>query len=102
MDTQTEITPKMRTILVDWLIEVHMKYKLRNESLHLTLNLIDRYLTRMPVMRTRLQLVGVVAMFIAAKFEEIDPPKVTDFVYITDNAYTKEDILFMECTVLTT
>mmetsp|Transcript_46294 Transcript_46294/g.110170 ORF Transcript_46294/g.110170 Transcript_46294/m.110170 type:complete len:476 (-) Transcript_46294:376-1803(-) len=100
MDGQSDINSRMRAILIDWLIEVHMKYKLRRETLYLTVNLIDRYLTRMPVMRRRLQLVGVVAMFIAAKFEEISPPEVSDFVYITDNAYTKDDILTMECTML--
>lgn len=102
MESQSDINPKMRAILIDWLVEVHMKYKLRPETLFLTVNLIDRYLTRMPVMRKRLQLVGVVAMFIAAKFEEIHPPEVADFVYITDSAYTKEDILTMECQMLTT
>jgi len=102
MENQSDINQKMRAILIDWLVEVHMKYRLRSETLFLTVNLIDRYLTRMPVMRKRLQLVGVVAMFIAAKFEEIHPPEVADFVYITDSAYTKEDILTMECQMLTT
>jgi len=102
MEKQTDITVRMRTILVDWLVEVHMKYRLRPETLHLTVNLIDRYLTRIPVMRKRLQLVGVVAMFIASKFEEINPPELHDWVYITDNAYTKDDILKMECNMLTT
>merc|ERR1711865_499062 len=102
MESQSDINGKMRAILIDWLVEVHMKYKLRPETLFLTVNLIDRYLTRMPVMRKRLQLVGVVAMFIAAKFEEIHPPEVADFVYITDSAYTKEDILTMECQMLST
>jgi cyclin B len=101
MDAQSDITAKMRAILIDWLSEVHMKYKLRPETLHLTVNLIDRYLTRMPVMRKRLQLVGVAAMFIASKFEEIHPPALRDFVHITDNAYTKEDVLVMECSMLT-
>lgn len=102
MDSQGDINGKMRAILVDWLVEVHMKYRLRIETLYLTVNLIDRYLSRMPVKRKRLQLVGVVAMFIAAKFEEINPPEVHDFVHITDNAYTKEDLLVMECTMLST
>lgn len=102
MDMQTDISPKMRTILVDWLVEVHMKYRLFPETLHLTINLIDRFLTRTPVMRKRLQLVGVTAMFIASKFEEINPPQLHDFAYITDNAYSKEDILIMECSMLTT
>jgi len=102
MSMQTDITGKMRTILIDWLVEVHMKYRLRPETLHLTVNLIDRYLSKTPAVRKRLQLVGVVAMFIASKFEEISPPELHDWVYITDNAYTKEDILVMECTMLTT
>lgn len=102
MDTQTDINGRMRAILIDWMVEVHMKYRLRNETLYLTVNLIDRYLTRMPVMRKRLQLVGVVSMLISAKFEEINPPEVHDFVYITDNAYTKSEILVMECTMLAT
>jgi cyclin B len=102
MDSQTDINGKMRAILIDWLIEVHMKYRLRSETLFLTVNLIDRYLSRTRVMRKKLQLVGVVAMFIASKFEEINPPEIKDFVHITDNAYTKEDVLVMECTMLTT
>jgi cyclin B len=101
MDTLADLTPKMRTILIDWLVEVHMKYKLRPETLHLAVNLIDRYLSRATVMRKKLQLVGVVAMFIAAKFEEINPPELHDWVYITDKAYTKDDVLAMECTMLT-
>jgi len=102
MDSQTDITPKMRTILIDWLVEVHMKYRLSPETLHLTVNLIDRYLSKATVTRKRLQLIGVVAMFIAAKFEEITPPELNDWVYITDNAYSKDDVLEMECTMLTT
>lgn len=102
MEKQEDLTPKMRMILMDWLIEVHMKYKLRSETLHLAVNLIDRFLTRTPVARKKLQLVGVVAMFIASKFEEIHPPELHDWVYITDKAYTKEDVLRMECTMLTT
>jgi len=100
MDMQTDLTPKMRTILMDWLIEVHMKYRLRSETLHLCVNLIDRILAKMPIARKRLQLIGVCAMFIAAKFEEITPPELHDWVYITDKAYTKEDMLSMECTML--
>lgn len=102
MELQKDINAKMRAILMDWLVEVHMKYRLRNETLYLTVSTIDRYLTHMPVLRKKLQLVGVVAMFIAAKFEEINPPGVNDYEYITDNAYTKEDILNMECQMLTT
>lgn len=101
MDQQLDINGKMRAILIDWLIEVHMKYRLRSETLFLAVNIIDRYLSKIQVLRKKLQLLGVVAMFIAAKFEEIDPPRVNDFVYITDSTYTRDDILTMECQVLT-
>lgn len=86
----------MRSILIDWLVEVHLKFKLVPESLYLTVNLIDRYLEREQVHRSKLQLLGVTAMLIACKYEEIYPPIVKDFVYITDNAYTKEEILEQE------
>lgn len=101
MDGQTEINAKMRAILIDWLVEVHLKYKLKNDTLFLSVNLIDRFLALRQLPRKRLQLCGITATLIAAKFEEIYPPEVRDFVYITDNAYRKEDILQMEATMLT-
>src|SRR3569833_1886307 len=96
MEKQEDINEKMRSILVDWLVEVHLKFKLVPESLYLTVNLIDRYLEKEQVNRQKLQLIGVTAMLIACKYEEIYPPIVKDFVYLTDNAYTKEEILLME------
>lgn len=99
---QNDINEKMRAILVDWLIEVHYKFKLMPETLFLTVNLIDRYLDKVDVVRTKLQLVGVTAMLIACKYEEIYAPEVRDFVYITDKAYTKEEILQMEFLMLST
>ena len=96
MDYQKDISSSMREILTDWLIEVHLKFKLLPETLFLTVNLIDRYLSTTSICRTKLQLVGVTAMLIASKYEEIYPPIVSDFVYITDNAYQREEILKME------
>lgn len=100
MDFQEDVNEKMRAILVDWLVEVHLKFKLLPETLYLTVNLIDRYLCKEQVHRSKLQLVGVTAMLIASKYEEIYPPIVKDFVYITDNAYTKDEILDMERRIL--
>lgn len=77
-----------------------MKYHLRPETLFLTGSIIDRYLSLRPVARKKLQLLGVVAMLIAAKFEEIDPPKVHEIAYITDHTYSKREILNMEAIVL--
>ena len=101
MKNQNDINEKMRAILIDWLVEVHLKFKLYPETLYLTVNLIDRYLEKENVMRQHLQLVGVTSMLIASKYEEIYAPEVRDFVYITDKAYTKEEILSMEYKMLT-
>ena len=58
------------------------------------------YLQVQPVSKSKLQLVGVTSMLIAAKYEEMYPPEIGDFVYITDNAYTKAQIRSMECHIL--
>jgi len=96
MSKQTDVNAKMRAILIDWLVEVHLKFKLMPETLYLTINLIDRFLEKEQIMRNKLQLVGVTAMFIASKYEEIYAPECRDFVYISDKAYTREQILSME------
>lgn len=99
---QQEVNGKMRTILVDWLVEVHMRFKLLQETLFLTVDLIDRFLHKRSVARGQLQLVGITAMLIASKYEEMYPPEVRDFVYIADNAYSRAEILAMECLILRT
>jgi len=90
----------MRAILVDWLVEVHAKFRLSPETLFLCVNILDRYCTIVHVKRSRLQLVGVTALLLASKYEEIHPPEVRDFVYITDRAYTRQDVLEMEQDIL--
>jgi len=84
MKNQSEINIKMRLILVEWLIEVHLKFKLLPETLFLTINLIDRYCMVKDVLKNEYQLLGVTAMLIASKYEEIYPPEIRDFVHITD------------------
>ena len=96
MKKQEDLNEKMRAVLIDWLVEVHLKFKLQDETLFLTVNLIDRYLSVAQIQREKLQLVGVASLLIASKYEEIYPPIVNDFVYITDNAYKREEILAME------
>lgn len=102
MENQTHINERMRSILVDWLVEVHLKFKLVPETLYLTINLIDRYLERQEVSRPRLQLVGVTSLLIASKYEEIYPPELRDLVYICDRAYTRTEIIEMEEKILKT
>lgn len=100
MRKQPDITPSMRSILVDWLVEVAEEYKLLRETMCLAVNYIDRFLSQMSVLRGKLQLVGAACIFLAAKFEEIYPPDVGEFVYITDDTYTKKQILRMEHLIL--
>ncbi|OMO67546.1 hypothetical protein COLO4_30104 [Corchorus olitorius] len=98
--TEPDINAKMRSILVDWLIEVHRKFELMPETLYLTMNIVDRYLSMRVVPRKELQLVGISAMLIACKYEEIWAPEVNDFVFISDNAYARQHILVMEKAIL--
>lgn len=100
MKKQPDITNSMRCILVDWLVEVAEEYKLHRETLCLSVNYIDRFLSQMSVLRGKLQLVGAASMFLAAKFEEIYPPDVGEFVFITDDTYTKKQVLRMEHLIL--
>ena len=100
MKSQPHINEKMRSILVDWLVEVHLKFKLVPETLYLTVSIIDKYLVTGKVTRPKLQLVGVTALLIASKYEEIYPPELRDLVYICDRAYGKGEILAMEETIL--
>ncbi|XP_066584561.1 G2/mitotic-specific cyclin-B-like [Prorops nasuta] len=99
--TGQEITPNMRSILIDWLVDVHQQFRLIQETLYLTVAIIDRFLQTYRIIdRKRLQLVGVTATFIASKYEEMCIPEISDFVYITDNAYSKDEILQMEILIL--
>jgi cyclin B len=102
MHEQRDINEKMRNILIDWLIEVHLKFKLLPETLFLTINFIDRYLQKNQTPRDKLQLIAVSSLLIACKYEEIYPPEISSFVYITDNAYKKEEILNYELKILST
>lgn len=97
---QKDVTPNMRGILVDWLVEVSEEYKLVPDTLYLTVNLIDRFLSQKFIEKQRLQLLGVTCMLIASKYEEICPPRVEEFCFITDNTYTSLEVLKMESQVL--
>lgn len=100
MRKQPDITHVMRSILVDWLVEVCDEYQQQSETLHLAVSYVDRFLSYMSVVRTKLQLVGTAATYIAAKYEEVYPPEVSEFVYITDDTYTKREVLRMEHLIL--
>lgn len=102
MDFQGEIRWHMRATLVDWLMQVHMRYHMMPETLWIAMNVVDRFLSARVVSLAKLQLVGVTAMFIAAKYEEILAPSVDEFVFMTENGYTRDEILKGERIILTT
>ena len=99
---QTDINNKMRAILIDWLIEVHLKFNFKSETLFITIHLIDSYLSKQKIERSNFQLLGVAALLIACKQNEIIFHKLKEYVYITDNAYTENDIKHMEYKILKT
>nr|XP_048336231.1 G2/mitotic-specific cyclin C13-1-like [Ziziphus jujuba var. spinosa] len=97
---QNDVSPNMRAILVDWLVEVSEEYKLVSDTLYLTVSYVDRVLSSFAISRSKLQLVGVSCMLIASKYEEICPPHAEDFCYVTDNTFTKDEVLDMERNIL--
>ncbi|CAL1532746.1 unnamed protein product [Lymnaea stagnalis] len=100
-DNHPELQPRMRSILLDWLSEVCEVYRLHKETFTLALDFVDRYLSvTKDVPKTQLQLLGISALFVAAKLEEIYPPKVTEFAYVTDSACSEQDIIRQEMIIV--
>lgn len=100
-DQHPGLQPRMRAILLDWLNEVCEVYKLHRETYYLSVDYIDRFLSRKKEQKkTHLQLLGITALFVAAKVEEIYPPKIGEFAYVTDGACSEDDILREELLLL--
>ncbi|TFK91636.1 hypothetical protein K466DRAFT_595922 [Polyporus arcularius HHB13444] len=102
MENQKDLAWKMRGILIDWLIQVHSRFRLLPETLFLAVNIIDRFLSKRVVSLAKLQLVGITCMFIAAKVEEIIAPSASNFLYCAEESYTESEILQAERYVLKT
>ncbi|XP_073824161.1 cyclin E [Musca autumnalis] len=101
LDHHPGLQPRMRAILLDWLIEVCEVYKLHRETYYLAVDYLDRYLSAQKnVQKTHLQLIGITCLFVAAKVEEIYPPKIGEFAYVTDGACQESDILQHEILLL--
>ena len=102
LEHQAEINTKMRAILVDWLVEISVKFRFKPILIFKTVNLIDRYLVSEMVKQTDLQLLGVACFAINAKVEEIYPPLMEKYIHVCANAYTKKELLAMEAKILET
>lgn len=101
MSTQPDINSNMRAILMDWLVSIQYKMRFSAETLFITANLIDRYLEIVQISRKDLQLLGICSMLIACKYEETVVPNIKDLVYITADAYNKDQVLEMELKIVT-
>lgn len=101
MCIQDDIDWKMRSILIEWIVLIHQRFGFLPETLFLIVNIIDRFLAVKQVSSNKLQLVGATAIFIAAKYEEINCPSVNEVVFMTDQGYAAEEILKAERYMLT-
>lgn len=97
---QSDINEKFRNILLDWIVEVHQKFKLLPETLFISINLIDRYLSIIPARKEELQCIGISCLLIASKYEEIYYPELIEFKKITDNSCSVKQILKTEFDIL--
>lgn len=93
---QNEVTQKMRFILAEWLFDVSVRFDFSQETIFLALALTDRYLAIQRTSRNEAQLVGLGALLLAAKYEEMYPPAVERFSYMAAYAFTVDDIIRME------
>jgi cyclin B len=99
---QPNLNRQMRLLLVDWMVEVQQQLEFSHEVLYLSVKLLDLYLNSRKVEKEKLQLLGGAAMFIACKFEERMPPIIDDFIYVSDNAYDRKELIKMEIDILKT
>ena len=99
---QNEINNKMRIVLINWLIEVHTKLNFKEETFYTTIYIMDAYLSRKFIQRKKFQLLGVTALYIATKLNEIYIRRIKDYVFITDYAYDEEEIIKMESDICKT
>jgi len=104
METQPYVNAEMRAILVDWLVDVHRcrRSRMSNETLYLAVNIIDRYMSKKKVSRGWLQLLGVTALLIASKYEEIEPCTAAEMAYVTNRTYGEQQVCRGEIEVLST
>ena len=97
---QTEIRDTSRAFLLEWIIDVHRKFRLQPESLYVTQLIIDQYLSKVKIQKSQLHLLGVSTLMIATKYEEIYPPELRELLAISENKFTKDQVLKMEKEIL--
>ena len=99
---QTEIKDTSRAFLLEWIIDVHRKFRLRPECLYVTQLIIDQYLSKKKILKSQLHLIGIATLLIATKYEEIYPPDLKELIAISENKFDKEQVITMEKEILMT
>lgn len=97
-----EVKDTSRAFLVEWIIDVHRKFRLVPETLYVTVFLIDRYLSLKQIRKNQLHILGVTSLLIATKYEEIYPPELKDLLSVSENKFTRAEVLEMEKDMLLT
>ncbi|KAG0000422.1 hypothetical protein BGZ80_006369 [Entomortierella chlamydospora] len=89
MSKQSDLTWRYRVLIIDWLVQAHDQFDLLQETMHLCVNYLDRFLSKVIIPVNQLQLVAIVALLLASKYEEIQAPAIEALVHICNNVYTR-------------
>lgn len=98
----TEVKDTSRAFLIEWIIDVHRKFRLKPETLYVTVYIIDRFLSLSQIKKSQLHILGVTSLLISTKYEEIYPPELKDLLTVSENKFTKKEVLEMELKILKT
>ena len=98
---ESELTPEMRTIAVDWLVLIHFKiFKFDENTLFLTIQIFDRYLTKVDLSTEKTELLLYTSFMLASKHNEIDYVNMQETLKLSQDKFTKEQIIKMESEIL--
>ncbi len=100
MQLPTEVKDTSRAFLVEWIIDVHRKFRLMPETLYVTVFLIDQFLSLQQIKKSQLHILGVTSLLIATKYEEIYPPELKDLLQVSENKFSRAEVLKMELDML--
>ena len=98
----SEVKDTSRAFLIEWIIDVHRKFRLLPETLYVTVFIIDRFLSLQKIKKSQLHILGVTSLLISTKYEEIYPPDLKDLLTVSENKFTKPEVLKMELQILMT
>ena len=100
-NVDSEITPEMRTVAVDWLVLIHYKiFKFKENTLFLAIQLFDRYLSKMILSTEKTELLLLTSFTLASKLEEVDYVNMQETLQLAQNKFNKEQVINMEYEIL--